>query len=62
MAKLKTHKATAKRFKVTSTGKLVFKAGGWGHLKSKKDARIKYRKRGNRTLSKSDSDNLKKLI
>jgi large subunit ribosomal protein L35 len=62
MAKLKTHKTTAKRFRVTKTGKLIYKAAGWGHLKSKKNARIKYRKRGERVLEKDFVKNIKKLM
>ncbi len=62
MAKLKTHKSSAKRFKVTKTGKLMFSASGWNHLKSKKDATTKYRKRNKRNLSKAAGRNVKRLI
>lgn len=53
MAKIKTHKSSVKRFRVTKTGKVVYKSAGWGHLKAKKLARIKYRKNVNRSLSAS---------
>jgi len=39
--KLKTHKATAKRFRVTGTGMLVRTKIGKGHLRRKKSARTK---------------------
>ena len=39
--KLKTHKATAKRFRVTGTGKLVRTKIGKSHLRRKKSARAK---------------------
>jgi large subunit ribosomal protein L35 len=39
--KLKTHKATAKRFRVTSTGKVVRTKGGQSHLRRRKSARAK---------------------
>jgi len=39
--KLKTHKATAKRFRLTGTGKLVRTKIGKGHLRRKKSARSK---------------------
>jgi large subunit ribosomal protein L35 len=39
--KLKTHKATAKRFRLTSGGKLVRTKGGKSHLRRKKSARSK---------------------
>jgi large subunit ribosomal protein L35 len=43
--KIKTHKATAKRFRRTGTGKLVRMYQGRGHLRRKKAARtlVKYR-------------------
>ncbi|MBC7251549.1 MAG: 50S ribosomal protein L35 [Anaerolineae bacterium] len=42
MPKIKTHKATAKRFKYTSTGKLMRTKGGKSHLRRKKSKRVKY--------------------
>jgi large subunit ribosomal protein L35 len=39
--KLKTHKATAKRFKVTGSGKLVRTKGGKSHLRRRRSARSK---------------------
>jgi large subunit ribosomal protein L35 len=39
--KLKTHKATSKRFRVTGSGKLVRTKVGQGHLRRKKSARAK---------------------
>lgn len=39
--KLKTHKATAKRFRVTGSGKLVRTKGPKSHLRRKKSARSK---------------------
>ncbi len=39
--KLKTHKATAKRFRVTGTGKLVRTKIGKSHLRRKASARSK---------------------
>ena len=41
--KLKTHKATAKRFKVTGSGKLVRTTGPKSHLRRRKSARTKAR-------------------
>ena len=62
MAKIKTHKGTAKRFKITKTGKMQFSAPGFGHLNSKKDAVAKYRKNTDRYLDEKMSKNLKKLL
>ena len=39
--KLKTHKATAKRFKVTGSGKLVRTKIGKGHLRRNTSKRVK---------------------
>jgi large subunit ribosomal protein L35 len=39
--KLKTHKATAKRFRVTGSGKLVRSKGGKGHLRRNRSKRAK---------------------
>ncbi len=41
MPKLKTHKSTAKRFKVTGTGKLVRSNMPKGHLRRRKPKRSK---------------------
>jgi large subunit ribosomal protein L35 len=38
---MKTHKATAKRFKVTGTGKLMRTKIGKSHLRRKKPGRVK---------------------
>jgi len=39
--KLKTHKATAKRFKMTGSGKIVRTKGNQGHLQRRKSKRAK---------------------
>jgi len=39
--KLKTHKATAKRFRLTGSGKLVRTKGSQSHLRRKKSKRAK---------------------
>ncbi len=39
--KLKTHKATAKRFRFTSSGKLMRTKGGKSHLRRRKSKRTK---------------------
>lgn len=40
MPKIKTHKSTAKRFKVTGTGKLKRTIVGKSHLRRKKSKRV----------------------
>lgn len=39
--KLKTHKATAKRFRMTGSGKIVRTKGGKSHLRRRKSKRTK---------------------
>lgn len=39
--KLKTHKATAKRFKMTGTGKIVRTKGGKSHLRRRSSKRTR---------------------
>jgi len=41
MGKIKTHKATSKRFKVTGGGKLMRTRQGKSHFRRKKPARVK---------------------
>jgi large subunit ribosomal protein L35 len=41
MPKLKTHKATSKRFKYTGSGKLMRTKIGKSHLRRKKSKRVK---------------------
>jgi large subunit ribosomal protein L35 len=45
MPKMKTHKATAKRFRITGTGKLRRRKQGSSHLKRKKSKRSKRKMR-----------------
>lgn len=42
MPKMKTHKATAKRFKYTGSGKLMRTKIGKSHLRRKKNRRVKF--------------------
>lgn len=46
MPKMKTHKAGAKRYRVTGTGKLMRSQGWRGHLNSKKSGSRKRRLEG----------------
>ena len=39
--KLKTHKATVKRFRMTGTGKIVRTKGGKSHLRRRSSKRVK---------------------
>ena len=52
--KLKTHKSTAKRFKVTATGKVMRTKGGKSHLRRRKSSRVKRQLDRMQPVSKSD--------
>jgi large subunit ribosomal protein L35 len=62
--KLKTHKATAKRFKVTASGKLKHnKQNDNAHLKTNKNNRTLRRQEGQSMLSsKAETKKLKALM
>ena len=62
MPKMKTHKATAKRLKVTGSGKIMHKPAGASHLLSKKSSRRKRRLAIPVALARADVGRIKQLI
>ena len=60
--KLKTHKATAKRFKITGTGKVMAAAQGKRHGMIKRTAKFIRNARGTMTLCDSDAGIVKKYM
>ncbi|KAJ4810572.1 50S ribosomal protein L35 [Rhynchospora pubera] len=56
--KMKTHKASAKRFRVTGTGKIVRRRAGKQHLLGKKNTKRKNRLSKMIQVNKSDYDNV----
>lgn len=61
MPKIKTHKATAKRFKVTGTGKLKQRKGGQNHFNSKETGKTTRQKRLDKDVYKGLVKTVKKL-
>jgi large subunit ribosomal protein L35 len=60
--KLKTHKATAKRFKVTGSGKIMRPKGQKSHLRRKKSKRVKRQfKRMHEVKGRKYKSRIKKL-
>lgn len=57
--KLKTHKATAKRFRVTGTGKVVRTKGGKSHLRRRSSKRVK--RQFDKTLEVTHTADAKKV-
>jgi len=58
MPKLKTHKASVKRFKITGSGKILRLPAAGNHLLTNKSDR----KNSNVEISKADRNRVKKLI
>jgi len=62
MVKIKTHKSTQKRIKITKTGKLKRRNAYRSHLLEKKSPKRKERYTKSFTVSKADSKKVKKLL
>ncbi|GKV42112.1 hypothetical protein SLEP1_g49553 [Rubroshorea leprosula] len=56
--KMKTHKASAKRFRVTGKGKIMRRRAGKQHLLAKKNTKRKLRLSKTHPVSRSDYDNV----
>ncbi len=54
MPKMKTHKATAKRYKITGSGKLMRRKAGGLHLLAGKSPSRKNRVKGEADVDKAD--------
>ena len=57
--KLKTHKATAKRFRMTATGKIVRTKGGKSHLRRRSAKRVK--RQWDKTMEVGDKANQRRI-
>ncbi|MCA9271370.1 MAG: 50S ribosomal protein L35 [Planctomycetales bacterium] len=53
MPKMKTHKATKKRFRLTATGKAKHRAAGTSHLAARMSQKRKRNLRGTRCVDKT---------
>ena len=62
MPKMKTHKGTKKRIKVSATGKLMKKRAFGSHLLTKKSANRKRKIRKALTINASDQNRLRDLL
>ncbi len=60
--KIKTRSSAAKRIKVTGSGKIMFMPTGHNHKLEKKSSRTKASKNAQRTLPKSDFNNIRAQI
>lgn len=62
MPKMKTHRAAAKRFKLTKTGKVKRAKAYKSHILTKKSAKRKKNLRKGTYASKADARNIKKIL
>jgi len=62
MPKMKTHKGTAKRIRLTGSGKLVRKIAGMSHFQAKKTRSRKRRLKGMRALHGNDTRRMVALL
>lgn len=60
--KMKTRKSAAKRYKVTGTGKVMFKKQGLRHILTKKSTKRKRNLRAAGILSESEARNVRKML
>lgn len=61
-AKMKTHKGTKKRFRVTGTGKIKRKRSGKSHLLVSKSAKRRRRLRSSAVLDKTRARKVNELL
>ncbi|MGI5902169.1 MAG: 50S ribosomal protein L35 [Desulfitobacteriia bacterium] len=62
MAKMKTHRGAAKRFKKTGTGKIVRRHAYKSHILEKKSAKRKRNLRQSAIVHKTDAKRLERLL
>jgi len=62
MAKMKTRKSAAKRFKKTGSGKFKYKSQGTRHILTKKSAKRKRKLRHTQVVSDAEVPRLKQLL
>jgi len=62
MPKIKTHKATAKRFTITKNNKIKRRKAGQGHFNARESGVITRNKRRDVDANKSNIKTIKKLI
>ena len=62
MPKMKTHRGTAKRFKMTGSGKLRRRKQGSNHLRRKKSKRGKREYSQDLPVSEADSARIKRIL
>jgi len=62
MPKLKTHKATKKRFRLTAKGKAKHRQAGTSHLATRKTHKQKRNLRGTRVVEGVEAERVRKAL
>lgn len=62
MPKIKTHKATAKRFTMTGSGKVLRRKAGQDHFNARESGKIKRNKRRDISTATTDTRTIISLI
>ncbi|MBU1119371.1 50S ribosomal protein L35 [Patescibacteria group bacterium] len=62
MPKAKTHKATAKRIKVTKKKKLLKRYSAQDHFNAREPGKVKHQKRCLGSVSKADEKNVRRAL
>lgn len=60
--KLKTHKGTRKRFKITGTNKLLRRTAGQDHFNARESSKVTKNKRRDKTVDATSNKTMKRLI
>ncbi len=62
MYKMKTHKATKKRFRITASGKVKHRSSGTSHLQVRLSSKRRRNKRGTTVLDKTMQKQIHKSL
>ncbi len=62
MPKMKTHKATAKRFKITGRGKLRRRRQGRSHLRRRKSKRVLHSLSEDLSVARADRKRVRRIL
>lgn len=62
MPKVKTHKATAKRFKITRNEKILKRKAGQDHFNARESGKVKRNKRRDIGISNTERSVIKQLM
>jgi large subunit ribosomal protein L35 len=62
MPKMKTHKGTKKRFRLTATGKVKHRCAGTSHLASRRSKKRRRKLRGTKVLDKAMTHQIVKAL